>query len=727
MTQNRKSTIEENDGDVVLPNGGAEKTEDVILEVKNTSVTFDMERGKSRVLDDVSLDIRRNEILGIVGESGSGKSMFASALLDAVVDPGVLTGEITYHAPDGESIDLLELDEDELQRFRWEEIAMVFQGAQSSFNPTMTVRAHFEETIRVHDKNTEEGMDYARELLETLHLSPERVLDSYPHELSGGMSQRALIALSLILDPEVLVMDEPTAALDLLMQRSILTLLEDLKEELDITVAFITHDLPLVARLSDRLAVLYAFEFVEVGESDDILVNPSHPYTRALLRAVPNLNMPFSEMKPIKGSSPDPVNIPQGCSYHPRCPIADEMCIDVDPDLQAVGEDHQTACHYWEDAADRIPLATETDSEEQNSIKGNQSDEPVLSLQNVDVHFESQQRGLLNFFKQPEIVRAVDDINLQIYENDVVTLVGESGCGKTTLGRTAIAAQSPTSGSVEYRGQDISKAKAGEGEVPFDEIRHSLQIIHQDPGSSLNPHRRVQQTLTVPLKIRHSELNENDRRERIHSMLEYVGMTPPEDYARRYPHQLSGGEKQRVALIRALFMNPDVILADEAVSALDVSLRVEMMDLMLDLQDQFDTSFIFISHNLTNARYLSGKVGGRIAVMYLGEIVEIGPAEKIIRDPKHPYTKILGWATPDLEVTDETEELPMRGIDIPDPVDPPSGCHFHTRCPVAREVCTDKDPKLEGEDHRVACFREVEHHEYWNSDPLPDAEEDIDI
>jgi peptide/nickel transport system ATP-binding protein len=541
------------------------------------------------------------------------------------------------------------------------------------------------------------------------------------------MSQRALIALSLVLDPEVLVMDEPTAALDLLMQRSILTLLQDLQEEYDLTVAFITHDLPLVAGLSDRIAVMYAFEFVEVAPADEILSNPSHPYTRALLRAVPKLDMAFSEMDPIEGSAPDPVNIPQGCSYHPRCPLADDGCVELDPGFQTVGSDHRSACHHWEDAADAIPLSADTDPTGATPVEGKQSDEPVTSLRELDVHFESEQSGLFNLFEDPDIVRAVDGVDLELYENDVVTLVGESGCGKTTLGRTAIGAQKPTAGSVEYRGQDIWEAKAGDGDVPFDEIRRSLQMIHQDPGSSLNPNRRVEQTLAVPLKQWHPDLDENDRRERILGMLEYVGMTPPEDYAGRFPHQLSGGEKQRVALIRALMMNPDVILADEAVSALDVSLRVEMMDLMLDLQAEFDTSFIFISHNLTNARYLSGNVGGRIAVMYLGEIVEIGPAEAVIHDPKHPYTKVLRWATADIEVTDHAEEPPMRGIDIPDPIDPPSGCHFHTRCPAAREICTEQAPELDEEGHCAACFREDESHEYWDSEPLPGAEANPDI
>ncbi|MFC7238527.1 ABC transporter ATP-binding protein [Saliphagus sp. GCM10025317] len=339
------------DGVTTSPNSWGRET---LIEVRNASVTFDMERGTSKVMDDVTMDIHRNEILGIVGESGSGKSMFASALLDAVVNPGRLTGEVIYHPPDGDPFDVRDLDEEELRKFRWEEVSMVFQGAMDSFNPTMSIGGHFKETLRAHNRDVEEGMAYGRELLTDLYLDPERVLDSYPHELSGGMQQRALIALSLLLEPSVLVMDEPTAALDLLMQRSITNLLAKLHDEYEITMIFITHDLPLVADLADRLAVMYAFQFVEVGPCYDILKDAAHPYTRALLKAVPNLSSALEDMQPIEGDSPDPVNVPKGCSYHIRCPLADEQCVAVDPELEPVSADHEVACYHWEDAREQL-------------------------------------------------------------------------------------------------------------------------------------------------------------------------------------------------------------------------------------------------------------------------------------------------------------------------------------------------------------------------------------
>ncbi|WP_458189572.1 ABC transporter ATP-binding protein [Haladaptatus sp. NG-WS-4] len=331
-----------------------DEVEDPILEIKNASVTYD--GGETYVLDDVTFAVERNEIVGVVGESGSGKSMLASAMLDAIPAPGTLSGEILYHPDEDTTVDVLTLSDDDLRSYRWADVSMVFQGAMSSFNPTMKVGSQFKDTLKAHDHEIAEGMVFARELLSDLYLDPERVLDSYPHELSGGMQQRALIALSLLLEPEVLVMDEPTAALDLLMQRSILTLLEDLKEKYDVTMVFITHDLPLVASLADRMAVMYAFELVEAGPRNQIIDDAGHPYTRALLNSTPNIDAPLEEMKPIPGKSPAPVNVPDGCSYADRCPLATEECTVSDPQFEVVEDDHSVACHHWERAKDEIKL-----------------------------------------------------------------------------------------------------------------------------------------------------------------------------------------------------------------------------------------------------------------------------------------------------------------------------------------------------------------------------------
>lgn len=359
--------------------------------------------------------------------------------------------------------------------------------------------------------------------------------------------------------------------------------------------------------------------------------------------------------------------------------------------------------------------------------------ETVLSIEDVKVYFEDTSLWE-RFTSEPEPVRAVDGVSLEIEENDVVVLVGESGCGKTTLGKTAIGLQEPTNGSVKYRGKDIWDIRHGnDSSISFEEVRSSLQIIHQDPGGSLNPNRRVIKSLLKPLQQTYPDMDPKARRAVILNMLQRVGMEPPKDYAHRFPHQLSGGEKQRIALIRALLMDADLILADEAVSALDVSLRVEMMDLMLELQDEFGTSFIFISHNLSNARYLANRADGRIGVMYLGELVEIGPAEEVLKNSGHPYTEVLKWATPSVDPRVKQSRIPpMRKIDIPDPVNPPSGCRFHTRCPEAREACRKESPTLldvdgsSSDEHFAACFRRYENHEYWESPELKDDDTPLD-
>lgn len=342
----------------VTTTAGRSEATDTVLEVRDVSVTYETGRGRSRVLDDVSIDVQRGETLGIVGESGSGKSMFASTLMDAVVEPGVVTGEVIYHPTDGDPVDVLDLTTRELKQLRWEEIAMVYQGAMSAFNPTLTIRTHFRETLEAHNYDTADGLDRARELIRDLNLDPDRMLDAYQHELSGGEKQRVMIALSLIFDPEVLILDEPVAALDLLMQRSLLKMLAEIKEEYELTLISITHDMSIVSGLADRLAVAYGFDFVELGPARDVLVRPEHPYTRMLLRTSLDMDIPLDEVTTIDGNPPDPINVPTGCSFHPRCPVADDRCEIEEPELRAeAGRDHAVACYYPDLATERIPFS----------------------------------------------------------------------------------------------------------------------------------------------------------------------------------------------------------------------------------------------------------------------------------------------------------------------------------------------------------------------------------
>jgi len=334
---------------------------DTILEVRDATVTYEMSRGQARVLNGVDLDVYRGETLGIVGESGSGKSMFASTLMDAVEEPGLLQGSITYYPEGADPVEITELEGGDTKRLRWEEIALVSQGAMSAFNPTKPIRTHFEETLSAHNADKDEGMDRARSIMRDLNLDPDDILDEYQHELSGGQRQRALVALGLVLEPEVLILDEPTAALDLLMQRSILRLLYNIKEEYDITLIVISHDLPVVSGFVDRLGVMYAFEFVELGETRDVMHEGAHPYTRALMRSTPNLAMGVDEITTIEGSTPDPINIVSGCSYSPRCPVADDRCSIEDPDLIELEDDHDVACFYPDRARDELPVKLSED------------------------------------------------------------------------------------------------------------------------------------------------------------------------------------------------------------------------------------------------------------------------------------------------------------------------------------------------------------------------------
>jgi oligopeptide/dipeptide ABC transporter ATP-binding protein len=334
------------------------ETEDTILEIRDAEVSFEMARGRARVLDNVNVDIRRGETFGIIGESGCGKSTFASTLMDAVHDPGTLTGEIRYYPEDGEPIDLLDLNTRQLKRIRWEEIAIASQEAMNAFNPTLSIRRHFTETFDAHNVDRDAGLEQARERLQDLNLDPDRILDAHQHELSGGQKQRAMLALSLVFDPEVLILDEPTAGLDLLVQREILSLLYEIKDEYDLTLVFISHDIPILSGFADRISVMYAFDFVESGSVHDVLLSPKHPYTRMMLRANLDLETPIDEADTIEGETPDPINVPLGCPFHPRCPIADDRCEVEEPELRSPeGSDHELACFYPDVAVEQIPVS----------------------------------------------------------------------------------------------------------------------------------------------------------------------------------------------------------------------------------------------------------------------------------------------------------------------------------------------------------------------------------
>lgn len=341
--------------------------EDIVLEMKDVEVTYEMERGRARVLDNINVEIERGETFGILGESGCGKTMFGSTLMNAVEEPGVVTGEIIYHPEDGEPVDILDVSDRRLNLIRWEELAMAYQGSGEAFNPSQDMRTHFQETFDAHDVDRDQGIEKAKDLLQTLNLDPERILESHQHELSGGEKQRVLIALSLVFDPEVLILDEPTAALDVLMQRNILSLLHNIKEEYDITLVLITHDIPIAAAFADRIAVMYAFDIVELGDAREVLLNADHPYMRLMAQSTLDLDASIDRVATIEGTTPDPINVPSGCPFHPRCPVSDDRCEIEEPELRAEeGDDHEVACFYPDQATERIPLnISKEDGEDQ--------------------------------------------------------------------------------------------------------------------------------------------------------------------------------------------------------------------------------------------------------------------------------------------------------------------------------------------------------------------------
>lgn len=340
-------------------NNGMRNTnpDDIVLEIRDVNVHYERSRGRAQVVNGVSIDVGRGETLGIAGESGSGKSMFASAILNAIRGQGVTTGEITFYPNTGKSVDILSLDTTRLKQLRWRKIAMVYQGAMGGFNPVLKIRTHFTETFDAHGINKRDGLAEAREIIRGMDLQPDRILDSYPNELSGGQKQRAMLALSLVFDPEVLILDEPTAGLDVIMRRNLLRTLLEIKNTYDMTMIFISHDVRILASIADRLAIMYAFEVIETGSIEDVLLHPEHPYTRMMLRAGLDLDRPPEAATPVDGDTPDPINIPSGCSYHPRCPIADERCEIEEPELRSAEDgDHEVACFYHRESVETIPV-----------------------------------------------------------------------------------------------------------------------------------------------------------------------------------------------------------------------------------------------------------------------------------------------------------------------------------------------------------------------------------
>jgi peptide/nickel transport system ATP-binding protein len=692
-----------------------------LLSIAGLRTEFATERGTVKAVDGLNLTIEPGETVGLVGESGSGKSVTALSAMGLVDDPGrVADGTVEFHDddlarsfaddysgefvdPEAGTVDLTRAPEDAMRTVRGGEMSMIFQDPMTSLNPAVPVGEQVAESLRLHQyggPKKDSWFNAVREILpktgsdiddaileDTIEMlaavgisEPAARVDEYPHEFSGGMRQRVLIAIALACRPQLLIADEPTTALDVTIQAQILDLINDLQAEFGMSVLFITHDLGVIAETADRVAVMYAGEIVEEGPVEEIFANPSHPYTYTLLESIPREDT--DRLTPIEGNVPDLVDLPDGCHFAPRCPWAQPECREGEiPYLQHGPSevDHRSKCILEDFDTDEYGTEEGATTTSEPAPAQGATEEPLLDVDGLEKHF-SQADDLLDSWlaREQQPVQAVDGVDFEVYEGETLGLVGESGCGKSTTGRTLLRLLEPTDGRVVFAGEEL-------GGLDKDRLRakrRDIQMIFQDPMSSLDPRMSVGATIAEPLTIH--DLPEADpdddrsdrqrRRDRVEDLIEAVGL----DLGQydRYPHELSGGQRQRVGIARALAVDPEFIVCDEPVSALDVSVQAQILNRLEDLQEEFGLTFLFIAHDLSVVRHICD----RVAVMYLGEIVEVAGTEELFADPKHPYTRALLSAIPEPDPTAASDRVVLEG-DVPSPIDPPSGCRFRTRCP----------------------------------------------
>lgn len=660
-----------------------------LLRVENLKTWFDTPEGVVRAVDGVSFDIARGETLALLGESGCGKSVCALSLLRLVPRPaGRLVGGVVLL--DGQ--DLLALPEREMRRVRGRRIAMIFQEPQASLNPVVMIGTQIREALGREGGRNVRMRQRAVELLRAVGISdPHRRVDEYPHQLSGGMKQRAMIAMALAARPDLLIADEPTTALDVTIQAQILDLLRALQAETGMAILLITHDLGVVASMADRVAVMYAGQIVETATRQTLLGEPRHPYTQKLFQSIPARAKRGQILDVIPGSVPSLRQEFTHCRFAQRCDYAWERCRQHEPRWLALG-DGGVRCHLYDPA-----LTGEHRTPREATMRAAQAAGPqragaaLLQVRELEVHFPIH-RGVLR--RVVGHVKAVDGVSLTIKQSQTLALVGESGCGKTTVGKALLQLVPPTAGSVRFNGQDLMQLSG----TRLRELRRQFQIVFQDPYSSLDPRMLVGEILEEGLRALHLGKNRRQRQLRSRELLEQVGL--PQDAVQRYPHEFSGGQRQRISIARALAVEPKLIVCDEPTSALDVSVQAQILNLLKGLQDSLGLSYLFITHDLALVEYLAHD----IAVMYLGRIVESGQADDVLESPKHPYTRALLAAVPRIEPDSGRKVIRLEG-DIPSPSAPPSGCHFHPRCPEAMPICRQTYPHgvSLSTAHRVRC------------------------
>ena len=664
-----------------------------LLQIKDLHTDIEIRSGVVRALSGVDLHVNPGETLGIVGESGSGKTMTALSLMGLLPQGGkVSSGSIIL---DGQ--DLTQLPLKEKRKLRGTKVGMIFQDPLTSLNPTMKIGLQVCEPLRVHEGlSKKEALERAVEILKRVGMPrPEVVINNYPHQLSGGMRQRVMIAMALVCKPRILIADEPTTALDVTTQMQILDLIDELRDEYKMGVILITHDLGVVAGHTDRVAVMYAGRIVETAPTKTLFTEPKHRYTSSLMAALPERALAAgTKLFSIPGAPPSLTNLPVGCRFAARCLWATDECRAGYPDLSG-DETHTFSCFHPVQEGDESPavLQGKLDSNKTNGAAENVpqiSHETLLDVKEASREYESAGSG---FFKREKgVVSAVDRVSITVKKGETYGLVGESGCGKSTVGRLIAGLEPPSGGAIELDGRDLATLK-GRDAV---RIHRDVQMMFQDSYAAMDPRMRIDQILAEPMSIQKTG-NSRQIAERIMEILEQVGLT--EEILDRYPHEFSGGQLQRIGFARSLTLAPDLIVADEPVSALDVSVQAQVLNLMKDLQQELGLSYLFISHDLAVVQYMADRIG----VMYLGRIVEEGPASEVVKNPKHPYTKALidSIPVPDPEFKHDENAIKLTG-EPPSAVNPPEGCRFRPRCPFAGEECKVQ-PMLTDETHRVAC------------------------
>ena len=666
-----------------------------LLDIRDLHTDIEIRSGVVHALSGVDLHVNAGETLGIVGESGSGKTMTALSLMGLLPQGGsVSSGQIIL---DGQ--DLTKLPLKEKRKLRGTKVGMIFQDPLTSLNPTMKIGLQVCEPLRVHEKlSKKEALERAVEILKRVGMPrPEVVINNYPHQLSGGMRQRVMIAMALVCKPRILIADEPTTALDVTTQMQILDLIDELRDEYQMGVILITHDLGVVAGHTDRVAVMYAGRIVETAPTKTLFTEPKHRYTSSLMAALPERALAAgTKLFSIPGAPPSLTNLPVGCRFAARCLWATDECRAGYPDLS--GDDaHTFSCFHPVQEGDESPAALQAKLDTQKN--GDEavaqqaplvSSEVLLDVKEASREYESAGSG---FFKRDKgVVSAVDRVSITVKKGETYGLVGESGCGKSTMGRLIAGLERPSSGAIELDGRDLATLKGRDAVT----IHRDVQMMFQDSYAAMDPRMRIDQILAEPMSIQKTG-NARQIAERIMEIIEQVGLT--EEILDRYPHEFSGGQLQRIGFARSLTLAPDLIVADEPVSALDVSVQAQVLNLMKDLQAELGLSYLFISHDLAVVQYMADRIG----VMYLGRIVEEGPAKEVVENPKHPYTKALidSIPVPDPEFSHDDRAIKLTG-EPPSAVNPPEGCRFRPRCPFAGEECKIQ-PALTDERHRVAC------------------------